>query len=79
VEQHRKIEYTKIKLRYHRAKMNFKMLSKNLKRNKRRKNIEIEVAYLIRNIDLYVDDKHPCPNLAEYAIPDIEKLENMNV
>jgi hypothetical protein len=78
-QQHNKIEYAKIKIRYHRAKMNFKILSKIMKRNKRRKHLEVEVAHLIKNIDLYINDDYPYFELAEYATLDIERLESINV
>ncbi len=74
-----KIEHTKLKIRYNRAKINIKMLLKATKRNNRRKRLEVEAAHLIRDIDKYVNDEFPYFELAAYGVLDIEKLENMNV
>jgi len=61
----------------------FKLARKNafnyistLKRNKRRRIVEIDTAYLVRDISRYVHRKYP--KLLEYVMSDIEKLESIN-
>jgi len=46
-----------------------------MKRNRRRIRIEVEAAYLINNIQKYVRRDHP--ELLEYVLSDIERLESI--
>lgn len=62
-------------IRYRVAKRTANKNLSAMKRNKRRKHLEVEAAYLIRDIEKFNDKNHP--TLLEYALMDIEKLETL--